>query len=115
MSARASMTMRAVVTRDTASGEDAYGHPVKPSFTAHLSALPCWVWSKQRREAVDGSKTAIIEDLRAMFPLGADVQAGDKITSITDRRGTEIMAGDFKIEPPQYKHDHLEAALERVT
>lgn len=114
MSARRSMTMRAAIERDTATGTDAYGHPVKPVFTAHISSLACWVWSKQRREAVDGAKTAIIEDLRALFPLGADVLTGDKITSVTDRSGAQIMAGNFMIEPPQYKHNHIEAALERV-
>ncbi len=113
MSARGRMTMRAVVERDTASGTDAYGHPVKPSFTA-LATLPCFVWSKQRREVVDGIKTAIIEDLRALFPLGADVVAGDEIASIDDRRGNELLAGRFQIETTQRKHDHLEAALERV-
>ena len=33
---------------------------------------------------------------------------------VTNRRGVEIMAGNFKIEPPQRKHDHLEALLGRV-
>ncbi len=114
MSARSRMTMRAVIERNTATAEDTYGHPVTPVFEAHAT-IPCWIWSRQRREVVDGSKTAVIEDLRVMFPLGADVQAGDKITSITDRRGAEIMAGEFMIEPVQRKLNHLEAALERVT
>jgi len=114
MSARGKMTMRAVVERDTASGTDAYGHSAVPDFTA-LATLPCFVWSKQRREVIDGIKTAVIEDLRAMFQLTADIRTGDKITSVTNRRGVEIMAGNFLIEPPQRKHDHLEALLERVT
>ena len=114
MSARGRMTMRAVVERDTSSGTDAHGHPIKPSFTA-LATVPCFVWSKQRREIVDGSKIAIIEDLRALFPLGADVVAGDEIASIDDRRGAELLAGRFQIETVQRKHNHLEAALERVT
>ena len=115
MSARGRMTMRAVVERNTASGTDAHGHPVKPAFTAHLSSQPCWVWSKQRREIVDGSKIAIVEDLRALFPLGADVVAGDEIASIDNRRGAELLAGRFQIETVQRKHNHIEAALERVT
>ena len=114
MSARGRMTMRAVVERNTASGTDAHGHPIKPAFTA-LATVPCFVWSKQRREIIDGSKIAIIEDLRALFPLGADVVAGDEIASIDDRRGAELLAGRFQIETVQRKHNHLEAALERVT
>ena len=113
MSARGRMTMRAVVERNTASGTDAHGHPVKPAFTT-LATLPCFVWSKQRRDVVDGSKTAMIEDLRALFPLGADVVAGDEIARINDRRGDQLLAGRFQIETTQRKHDHIEAALERV-
>ncbi len=105
--------MRAAVERNTASGTDAHGHPVAPAFTA-LATLPCFVWSRQRREMIDGKVSAIIEDLRAIFPLAADVQARDEIASIQDRRGAVLIAGRFKIEPVQRKHDHLEAALERV-
>ena len=115
MSARGRMTMRAVVERNTASGDDAHGHPVKPGFTAHLASQPCWVWSKQRREIIDGSKIAIVGDLRALFPLGADVLAGDEIARIDNRRGDQLLAGRFKIETTQRVHDHIAAALERVT
>ena len=55
MSARRRMTMRAVIERDIATGTDDFGHPVKPNFTT-LAAIPCWAWSKQRRERVDGNK-----------------------------------------------------------
>ena len=105
--------MRAEVERNTAPGDDAWGNPVAPVFTA-VATLPCFVWSRARREVVDGKKTAIIEDLRAMFPLGADIAERDEIARVTDRIGTEILAGRFRIEAIQRKHRHLEAALERV-
>lgn len=113
MSARRRMTMRAVIERDTATGEDDFGQPVKPDFTP-LATIPCWAWSKQRRERVDGNKSALIEDLRALFPLDADVLAGDEIVNITDRRGRVLVAGRIQIETMQRKHDHQEAGLERV-
>lgn len=105
--------MRAVVERNTASGTDAYGHPVPPVFGPHAT-LPCFVWSTQRRTVADGDKTALVEDHRALFPLGADVTEADEIASVTDRRGAEILSGRFRIEAIQRKHTHLEAALERV-
>lgn len=113
MSARRRMTMRAVIERDTATGTDDFGSPVKPLFTT-LATVPCWAWSKQRRERVDGNKSALIEDLRAMFPLDADVLAGDEIVNITNRLGTVLIAGRIQIETMQRKHDHQEAGLERV-
>ncbi len=113
MSARLRMTMRAVIERDTATGTDDYGQPVKPAFTA-LATVPCWAWSKQRRERVDGNKSALIEDMRALFPLDADVLAGDEIVNITNRLGTVLIAGRIQIETMQRKHDHQEAGLERI-
>ncbi len=112
--ARAMMTMRAEVERNTAAGTDPHGHPMAPSFTA-LATLPCHVWSKQSREAVDGDKTAVIEDLRALFPVSADVREGDEIAQVTDRRGTVLFPGRLRVDaPPQRKVRHLEAALKRV-
>ncbi len=44
MSARGKRTMRALVERDTATGTDEFGHPVRPSFSV-LDTVPCWAWS----------------------------------------------------------------------
>lgn len=107
--------MRAQVERNTASGTDAHGHPVAASFSAHAT-LACFVWSKTGREIVDGEKIASIDDMRAMFPLDADIEEGDEIASVTDRQGTEIIAGRLRIDaPPQRRHRHLEAVLRRVS
>ena len=105
--------MRAEVERNTAADTDAWGGPIAPVFTP-LATLACFIWSRQRREVVDGDKTAVIEDLRAMFPLGSGIAERDEIARVTNRLGTEIMAGRFRIEAVQRKHRHLEAALERV-
>lgn len=113
MSARQRMTMRAVVQRNTATGVDGFGHPVKPDFTAH-DTFPCWAWSRADRAIVDGSKAALIEDFRALFPRSADVLAGDRITNITDRLGAVLFPGRFQIETMQFKRDHQEADLEAV-
>lgn len=106
--------MRAVVERNTASGTDAWGNPAAPSFAA-LATYACFVWSSRAREIRDGDKTAEIEELRVMFPLGTDIQAGDEISSVQDRRGATLIAGRLRIEaPPVRKHRHIEAPLRRV-
>lgn len=107
------MTMRAEVQRNTATGTDPHGHPAAPVFAVHAT-LPCFVWSRQRREVVDGDKQAFVEDLRAMFPLNADIAERDRITSVVDRQGKVILSGRFDVGPIQFKHRHLEAGLERV-
>ncbi len=111
--ARGKMTMRAVVERDTATGTDDFGNPVKPAFTP-VATIPCWAWSNADREIVDGNKSALIEDFRAMFSKLADVQEGDEIVNITDRRKVVLFPGRFQIETIQFKHDHVEASLQAV-
>lgn len=110
---RGRMTMRAAVERNGAAGTDDYGHPVAPVFAAHAT-LACFVWSNQRRAVVDGDKTATVEDLRAVFPLDADIGEADEIASVTDRQGSVLLSGRFRIDALQRKHRHLEATLVRV-
>ncbi|MEL6738966.1 MAG: hypothetical protein AAFO28_08575, partial [Pseudomonadota bacterium] len=77
--------------------------------------LPCFAWSKSGRELVDGSKTAIIEDLRVMIGLNSDLKEGDEITEVRLRDGTVIIEGRLKVEGAvQFKHNHREAALQRI-
>lgn len=113
MSSRGRMTMRADVERDTASGTDPFGLPVKPIFTV-LATIPCFMYSKTRREVVDGAKSAQVEDLRALFPLNADIKEGDEIAAIKDRLGVIILSGRFQVEAIQRKHKHVEISLLRV-
>lgn len=109
------LTMRARVERNTASGTDSWGNPVAPAFTVLHNALPCFVYSPSARELQDGTKTARIEDLRIMIGLGVDLEAADEITAVCDRAGTVIIPGRLRVEGPvQFKHNHREAALQRI-
>lgn len=109
------LTMRAAIERNTASTKDAWGQPVAPSFASTGPALPCFVWSQRSSEIVDGQKTAMIGDFRAMFALGADVREADEIASIADRRGTVIIPGRFRVEGKvERKHTHIEVTLKRI-
>lgn len=106
---------RARVERGAVAGTDDWGGPTAPVFTVLHNALPCFVYSQNSRELVDGAKTAMIEDLRVMIALGADLAEGDEIVAVSDRAGTEIIPGRLKVEGPvQFKHNHREAALQRI-
>ena len=107
------MTMRADIERNSASGDDAYGSPIKPVF-GFVGNQSCYVYSKQRREVVDGDKTAMVEDMRALFPFGSWIKEGDEISNITDRQSVVTMPGRFQIETIQPKRRHLEVGLLRV-
>ncbi|MBN9333864.1 hypothetical protein [Devosia sp.] len=106
--------MRAAVERHQSPGKDGWGHPL-PGTWMPVGTLKCFVWSNASREAVDGDKTAMIEDMRAMFALKADINENDEIAAVTDKAGNAIIDGRLKIDGPvQRKHNHLEAALVRV-
>lgn len=109
------LTMRAPVERDMATGKDAWGNPVAPNWQP-VATVALFAWSGSAREVKDGSKTAEIEDLRALFALKADVRAGDELVNITDRSGAVLIPGRLRIEGPvQRKHTHVEAALRKVS
>jgi hypothetical protein len=108
------LTMRAIMERNTATGTDPRGHPLPPVWTGN-GTLRCFVWSKASREAVDGDKTAMIEDVRGLFALGADIDDGDRVAAVTDGLGNVLIAGPLLVDGPvQRKHTHQEAALKRV-
>lgn len=109
------LTMRAHVERDQATAKDGWGQPVAPDFQP-LAVLNCFAWSPSAREIADGDKSGQIEDVRAMFAIGADIAEHDELSAITKADGeTVLFPGRLKVEGPvQFKHNHLEAALRRV-
>lgn len=111
---RTTFRHRAVIVRNATSSTDVMGHPEAPSFAAHTT-LPCRFWSQRRREVIDGKKSALVEDLRCGFAKDADVTADDRVSSIQDRQGSTLISGPLRLVAPQYKHDHIEFSLERIT
>ena len=106
--------MRAHVERAAPTGRDRWQQPTKSAF-APVTTLRCFIWSNTSREIVDGDKTAMVEDVRGLFAMGADLNEGDEIAQVTDRRGAIVVPGRLRVEGPvQSKHTHLEAALRRI-
>lgn len=107
------MTMRLDVEQNTAAGTDAFGHPVIPVWAAKATESGI-VWTKARREILDGDKTALVEDIRALVPLGANVVETDRIANVKDRLGVVLFAGPLAIDTIQRRREHLELALRRI-
>lgn len=97
-----------------AAGADDWGGSPEPDWKPHLVDLPCRVWFQSGREVTSPDKTAVIEDRKAILPVDADVTEGDRLRSVTDRRGREIQPGPMRIESVGRKDDHLLLALEAV-
>lgn len=109
------LTMRALVERNQATDKDAWSQPVAEDFVSIGAPLPCFAWSPSAREIVDGDKSGQVEDVRALFALGADIAERDELSAITSAKGVVLFPGRLRVEGPvQFKHNHLEAALRRV-
>ncbi len=113
MSVRQAMIHRAFLENNTASTTDDYGNPVAPTW-ATLATVACRVYSKMRREVIDGDKTALVEDIRALFPKGADVDEDYRIANVKDRLGVVLFAGPLYIDTLVKRPDHQEAMLNRI-
>lgn len=108
------MTQRALVQRQTAPGTDDYGNPLPGEWATHIAAMPAWLYGSTEREAVTGTTTAVVTDLKVMAPLSADITEQDRISGITDRRGTVIEPGILHIETILRKRSHLQLTVSRV-
>ena len=110
MSARNEMTMRAVMERDaviTAGTEDVYGHDAPPDWQSHIT-VACLAYSKTEREVVD-DKRVIVQLIKIMFPIAADVTNVDRVANVKDRRGATLFAGPLTIQALERRRTHLEA------
>lgn len=113
MSARSSMTHRAELEQNTAIGTDEYNNPLPPNWEA-LDVIPCRAYTKVRRETIDGKKSVLIEDLKALFSINADVSEDYRIANITDRQNKILFSGPIDIVTIQRRSNNLEASLDRI-
>jgi hypothetical protein len=113
------MRMFAIVSRSETPAVDASGHPGKSVFEELSGSIPCRIWSKDRRAINNVGRSVVLEDLRGMFPVGADVQEKDRLR-ILDKQGNVIFPGPIAVESikpaggaPGAGPSHLSAMLAR--
>lgn len=99
MSARSTMTMRAEVERDNTSTTNAWNRPDVANFVL-VGTIPCRAYSKAVRDVDDDGKSAVLEDMRAIVPAGADVEEEDRLV-IKDRLGLLQFGGPVLVEGKQ--------------
>lgn len=112
------MTMRANLQRNT-SAADAYGGKAAPAtWTTVDSAAPCFVWTSQKREVVDGTKVAVVEVIHGTFPASVDVRTADRLLTLQDRRGQTVLDGPLEVDAVTERsagpgQNHREVVLRR--
>lgn len=88
------MTMRAMVERNTAA-DGSWGTP-GVDFT-QVGEIACRVFSKRIKDVTDSAKSALVRVPFAHVPVGADVEEGDHLVSVTDRLGFVKFAGPLSV------------------
>lgn len=111
MSARASMTMRATILRDVSTSKDGYGQP-SPIWQIVADGVHCRVWAGGGgRETSYGDERTVTTDAPGMVvPLGTDIMAHDRVSSVRDRMGNELFAG-LVVDSVVRRADHLAVRL----
>lgn len=109
---RARMIHRATVERDAATDTNAYGHAGPPDWQALDDPLVCFFYTSRGREAVTAERTAVVDELALLAPLGSDVSERDRINGIEDRAGNSVQSGVLNIRSVLRHHTHLELLLE---
>lgn len=114
----ARMVMRAEVLRNGAAA-NSYGGRGKPEWNVVSDAAPCYVWSRVRNRYQEGRVLAEVEELGVIFRREADIQEGDRVSNIKDRRDRVLFAGPFEVLTGTEKSngtgiDHLSFRLRRI-
>lgn len=116
MSARAMMTRRAEVERNTETGRDRNNQPKAPVWAALEERLPCFLWSDTERTVSGPNINALIEGLHLGVPLDADITPADRINGIYDRAGNVVDEHAFRILADQRMgNSHRELDLEVIS
>lgn len=112
MSACSSMSHRATVERSTPANTG-WGNPGPDSWAPSSVDVRCRAWYDSGREqtGVEG-KTAEVELVRAIFPLGTDITSKDRLDSVRDRLGNVVFPGPLKVEAVGRRADHIPVTLE---
>jgi hypothetical protein len=115
IASRLNLTQRCTIQRDaSAPASDDWSPPADPDWQDHLTDQPCRSWASAGSEAVnDSTNVVVVEDARLLLPLGTDVTARDRVTSVTYRGGT-VQDGPLGIRAVLTHRDHIELVLVSV-
>lgn len=111
--ARQTMVMECDVQQNTETGSDGFGQPL-PAVWSTVRQVRCFVWSKSRTFALDEKRTAMVEEIHAVFPRYAVVVEADRLGDVRDRYGAVRFAGPLEIRTLQKRDTHLECVLRKI-
>ncbi len=114
MTARGRMTMRALVQRDNASGEDGFGMKLPRDWQTHIASQACFLYTIREDEIIDGVKHVVLGFEKLLMPLGTDITEDDRLLNIKDRLGVTLIANVMRITSVARRHLFLELSVTEV-
>ncbi len=112
MSARSTMTMRALVKRNLHQGVDEYGQQAQ-GWQLIAGAQPCRVWASRGAQVIRATGEVSIDSPGAIFPRDADVRIGDRLEEVRDRR-EQLLFSRLEVTAVDRRADHWAATLRSV-
>ena len=109
------MTHRANSERDVASGQRNPFNQAVTSVDPILTKQACYWQATSEEFRADGDRLVAIARHIMLFPLSADVQELDRITSVTDRRGRVLQGNKLVVRAAVNREDHKEVRLEEYS
>jgi hypothetical protein len=100
---------RATVMRPTDIGPDDYGQPILTDQMIGVD-VPCYVWYRSGERSEDETTSMEQYELRAAFLRSADIQSGDKLTSVYDRQENTVFGG-LQIDAVMVRQAYLDCVV----
>ena len=117
MTAGMVMVHRATIKRDANAGTvDGYNNAQAPNWLTHLSQQPCYYYEPRvgQRGEERGQENVLLYAHAMLVPSGTDINEGDQVTAIVDRRGATVADRTMRVDQVMRRRSHLLLALEVV-
>lgn len=101
-----------MTTERSVTGDDGGGGS-NPVWSAHLSDEPCRAWTDTTKQVTQPGDIIVVADSRISVPLGTDVRETDRVLSVTDRAGNDVLPGPMEIQTVASFTDHLELLVQQ--
>lgn len=101
------------MTTDRAASGDDGGGGATPVWEPHLVDQPCRAWTDVTKQAMNSEQIVVVTDARISVPLGTDVRDTDRVASVRDRTGGDVLYAPLDIQGIAVFSDHLELLVQQ--
>ena len=107
------MRMRVTTERASENGSDPYGGGTEVETI--LDGEPAYWWAQSGREAISDDRSVVVADEHIIVARDADLKEGDRVVSVNDHEGREVLDRKRRVEYVAVERSHLDASVKAVT